>query len=135
MQGLYLGFAGTLPGLCIWKNQYPGYSPALGGTWLQMTGALSSPSIIQEDVINDTHFIINENGSSVDEAHRQQINSNFNIFTETKAKCVYTNAAQIQNKMNELDILISQENPDFIFVTEVLPKSTIFRSLAFISII
>ena len=32
--------AGILPGLCIWKNQCPRYSPALGGTWLQMTGAL-----------------------------------------------------------------------------------------------
>ena len=31
--------AGILPGLCIWKNQYPRYSPALEGTWLQMTGA------------------------------------------------------------------------------------------------
>ena len=34
--------AGILPGLCIWKNQYPRYSPALKGTWLQMTGALNS---------------------------------------------------------------------------------------------
>ena len=32
--------AGVLPGLCIWKNQYPRYSPALGGTRLQMNGAL-----------------------------------------------------------------------------------------------
>ena len=31
--------AGILPGLCIWKNQYPRYSPALGGMWLQMTDA------------------------------------------------------------------------------------------------
>ena len=53
---------------------------------IQSSHSLSSPSIIQEDVINDTHFIINENGSSVDEAQRQQINSNFNIVTETKAK-------------------------------------------------
>ena len=29
--------AGILPGLCIWKNQYPHYSPALGG--VQMTCA------------------------------------------------------------------------------------------------
>ena len=27
-----------LPGLCIWNNQYPHYSPALGGMWLQMIG-------------------------------------------------------------------------------------------------
>ena len=32
--------AGILPGFCIWKNQYSRYSPALGGMWLQMTGAL-----------------------------------------------------------------------------------------------
>ena len=31
--------AEILPGLCIWKNQYPCYSPALGGMWLQMTDA------------------------------------------------------------------------------------------------
>ena len=103
--------------------------------WLQMTGSLSSPSIIQEGVINDTHLIINENGSSVDEAHRQQINSNFNIVMETKAKCVYTNADQLRNKMNELDILISQENPYFIFVTEVLPKSTIYSEVSCLSVL
>ena len=34
------GNAGILPGLCICKNQYPRYSPALAGTWLQITGAL-----------------------------------------------------------------------------------------------
>ena len=75
-------------------------------------------------MINDTHSIINENDSSVDEAHRQQNNSNSNIVTETKGKWVYTNVDQLRNKMNELDILISQENPDFICVTEVLPKAT-----------
>ena len=55
---------------------------------------------------------------------RQQSSSNVNVITETKAKCVYTNADQLRNKMNELDILVAQENPDFIFITEVLPKST-----------
>ena len=36
-------------------------------------------------------------------AQRQQINSNFNIVTETKAKCVHTNADQLRNNI-ELEI-------------------------------
>ena len=55
--------------------------------------------------------------------------------TETKAKWVYTNADQLRNKVNELDILISQENPDFIFVTEVLPKSTVYSEVSCSSVL
>ena len=33
----------------------------------------------------------------------------FNIITETSVKCIYTNADQLRNKLNELDILITQE--------------------------
>ena len=39
--------AEILPGLCIWKNQYPRSSPALGGTWLQMVGALKYSKMFQ----------------------------------------------------------------------------------------
>ena len=37
-------------------------------------------------------------------------------------KCFYTNADQLRNKLDELKMQISLEWPDFIFVTEVLPK-------------
>ena len=35
----------------------------------------------------------------------------------------YTNADQLRNKIDELKLQIVLENPDFIFVTEVLPKA------------
>lgn len=37
-------------------------------------------------------------------------------------KCFYTNADQLRNKLDELKVEICLEGPDFIFVTEVLPK-------------
>ena len=40
----------------------------------------------------------------------------------SKCKCMYTNADQLQNKMDELNAQVSLVTPDFIFVTEVLPK-------------
>ena len=102
---------------------------------VQSSHSLASRPIIQEDVKYDTHSIINQNGSSVDEAHIQQNNSNFDIVTETKAICVYTNTDQLRNKMYELDILITQEKMDFIFVTEVLPKSTICTEISYSSVL
>ncbi|XP_052806388.1 uncharacterized protein LOC128235622 [Mya arenaria] len=39
-----------------------------------------------------------------------------------KCKCLYTNADQLQNKMSELQVQVTLINPDFIFVSEVLPK-------------
>ena len=50
--------------------------------------------------------------------------SNFNGSTEItidKVKCFYTNADQLRNKMDKLKLQIPLDNPDFIFVTEVLP--------------
>ena len=37
--------------------------------------------------------------------------------------------------MNEPDILINQENPDFIFVTEVLPKSSVCTEISCSSVL
>ena len=85
----------------------------------------SSHSRVTPNVSNDNHSIVTGNNMFVAEEVVQGYNGSlFNIITETSVKCIYTNADQLRNKMNELDILITQENPDFIFVTEVLPKST-----------
>lgn len=35
---------------------------------------------------------------------------------------MYTNADQLRNKMAELSLNVVSEDPQFIFVTEVLPK-------------
>ena len=37
-------------------------------------------------------------------------------------KCIYTNADSLSNKMNELELMIEEINPDLIAITEVLPK-------------
>ena len=37
-------------------------------------------------------------------------------------KCFYANADQLRNKMDKLKLQIVFDNPDFIFVTEFLPK-------------
>ena len=39
-----------------------------------------------------------------------------------KCKCIYTNADQLQNKLDELCVQVVSLDADFIFVTEVLPK-------------
>ena len=39
-----------------------------------------------------------------------------------KCKCIYTNADQLQNKLDELNVQCVTLDADFIFVTEVLPK-------------
>ena len=49
-------------------------------------------------------------------------NDTFITTLEKKCKCIYTNADQLQNKLDELKVYISLLNADFIFITEVLPK-------------
>jgi hypothetical protein len=47
------------------------------------------------------------------------------VLTESiaeRCKCMYTNADQLQNKLDELRLQLSIVSPDFVFVTEVLPK-------------
>ena len=49
-------------------------------------------------------------------------NDTFITTLEKKCKCIYTNADQLQNKLDGLKVYISLLNADFIFITEVLPK-------------
>ena len=49
-------------------------------------------------------------------------NDTFITTLEKKCKCIYTNADQLQNKLDELKVYISLLNADFIFITEVLPQ-------------
>ena len=46
--------------------------------------------------------------------------NNTTEVTVESVSCVYTNADQFRNKLNELKIQISLEDPDFMLVTEVL---------------
>jgi len=38
---------------------------------------------------------------------------------------LYTNADQLQNKMDDLSLLIAGDEPDLILITEILPKRSV----------
>ena len=46
------------------------------------------------------------------------------IDDRPKLKVVYSNADNLMNKRQELEVLIALQNPDIICVTEVVPKNT-----------
>ena len=47
----------------------------------------------------------------------------FNDFSKVKGlKCIYTNADQLRNKMDELRLLMKNHNPHIVCITEVKPK-------------
>ena len=49
--------------------------------------------------------------------------------------CLYTNADQLQNKMEELCVYVNEYNPSLILVTEVLPKNNKTMKLSCDSVI
>ena len=44
-----------------------------------------------------------------------------------KLSCIYTNADQLNNKFNELQLLVKTHDPDIIAITEVKPKNCRFQ--------
>ena len=68
------------------------------------------------------------NGSSNSQTSHEKTSSEStkdeNIFETVvnKCKCIYTNADQLQNKLDELRVQCVTLDVDFVFVTEVLPK-------------
>ena len=63
-----------------------------------------------------------ENGSEEQNSPESTSNDAFVDIMVNKCKCIYTNADQLQNKLDELRIQSLTLDADFIFVTEVLPK-------------
>ena len=66
-----------------------------------------------------------DNSCKIDPSTSVKNGTSFTELLVNKCKCISTNADQLRNKMNELEILIDDINPDFIFITEVLPKLNI----------
>ena len=45
------------------------------------------------------------------------------IVSNVSLKCFYTNADQFVNKRDDLLMMISDDRPDLILITEVIPKN------------
>ena len=63
-----------------------------------------------------------ENDSEEQNSPESTLNNAFVDIMVNKCKCIYTNADQLQNKLNELRVQSVTLDADFVFVTEVLPK-------------
>ena len=63
-----------------------------------------------------------ENGNEEQNSPESTSNDAFVDIMVNKCKCIYTNADQLQNKLDELRVQSLTLDADFIFVTEVLPK-------------
>ena len=57
------------------------------------------------------------------DVNTQHVNSVNTLLRFEKLKCLYTNADQLKNKMNELHTRISDTDPHIIGITEVKPKN------------
>ena len=61
--------------------------------------------------------------------HERKMTSAVHIYTskeqvgESGLKCIYTNVDQLLNKIEDLKMLIADDVPDVIMITEVIPKA------------
>ncbi|CAG2219752.1 unnamed protein product [Mytilus edulis] len=83
----------------------------------------------ESDDISNDGSVISDSTSESTENNRQNniddLDRNINPLIVNKVKCMYTNADQLRNKIDELEAQIQVVKPDFIFITEVLPKTNI----------
>ena len=78
----------------------------------------------------ETSQLLLDSNIGIKSAHEEKIDAISSLngncrtteATTKNVKCFYTNADQLRNKLDELNLQISLEEPDFISVTEVLPK-------------
>ena len=61
-------------------------------------------------------------GSTVNKKH---VNSSY--VNNGKLSCIYTNVDQLNNKFNELQLMVKTHDPDIIAITEVNPKNCRFQ--------
>ena len=54
-------------------------------------------------------------------------NKKSSFVNKSNCKCIYTNADQYMNKRNEMNILVEEQQPDIIGVTEVKPKQPRYK--------
>ena len=59
--------------------------------------------------------------------NKKHVNSSY--VNNDKLSCIYTNADQLNNKFNELQLLVKTHDPDIIAITEVKPKNCKFQPL------
>ena len=57
--------------------------------------------------------------------NKKHVNSSY--VNNGKLICIYTNADQLNNKFNELQLLVKTHDPDIIAITEVKPKNCRFQ--------
>ena len=57
--------------------------------------------------------------------NKKHVNSSY--VNNGKLSCIYTNADQLNNKFNELQLLVKTHDPDIIAITEVKPKNCRFQ--------
>ena len=55
------------------------------------------------------------------------VNKKSSFVNNSNCKCIYTNADQYMNKRNEMNILVEEEQPDIIGITEVKPKQSRYK--------
>ncbi|VDI33300.1 Hypothetical predicted protein [Mytilus galloprovincialis] len=83
----------------------------------------------ESDDISNDGSVISDSTSESTENNRQNniddLDRNINPLIVNKVKCMYTNDDQLRNKIDELEAQIQVVKPDFIFITEVLPKTNI----------
>ena len=54
---------------------------------------------------------------------KKTVNSvNRSFVNKSNCKCLYTNADQYMNKRNEMKILVDENQPDIVGITELKPK-------------
>ena len=93
------------------------YSHNTDNSFVNQINSSKSESVNQADSISNRGA---DDSKTLPESSKQS--SRVTEITSEKVKCFYTNADQLRNKIDELKLQIVLEHPDFIFVTEVLPK-------------
>ena len=68
----------------------------------------------QEHIRNTT---VNSQAANVNNVHINHVNIK-------NLSCIYTNADQLNNKFNELQLLVHAQKPDVIAIIEIKPKNS-----------
>ena len=82
---------------------------------VQSEGSLLGPKSGRSNSLKTSGLTVN----------KKHINSSY--VNNGKLSCIYTNADQLNNKFNELQLMVKTHDPDIIAITEVKPKNCRFQ--------
>ena len=85
------------------------------GKKVQSEGSLLGPKSGRSNSLKTSESTVN----------KKHVNSSY--VNNGKLSCIYTNADQLNNKFNELQLLVKTHDPDIIAITEVKPKNCRFQ--------